>query len=528
MTREFSGGISEGVLRCLLARAVTHNNAINSATIADDLRMLHDLGARFLGRAAYIWVPEADDDRHFAKATDFARRVHLRDPEVVCQAAIFEAVYPVVDTIPVPDWVFVAFGEPVEERCFRYAAMASPDFRRDLSWSRQGDGCQVPDLTCPETQRWFYYRARRYLDAGYEAIHLGQPHLYCGRDHGWRCLDRVIGLIRACAARHARRAWVLLDAHTHGIAIGSRLLLDFHSRPFSAVADRAHPEELILHWKGGSLGGTAPSGWTCAQLPYLIEVDNYGGQKCPPERWDDREYRAATGRWGYDDIAWFAHQERAGRHRFLEYAHRLVRGRDAAAFFQPPTRRILGQAPVRRPGADGSPQEIWHYHANRLAACPSGFDDEDAIAAVWAASPPSWLAVHHAAVAAHDQAPAVTAGGAAVNRPVALLGQVQTALGGLPGDTSCPYSRLRHIGQGVFELPLVLHHPGVHGFNIAVGGTRTEVHRASGLGGGRECRLVTTVPNAEVLVRYEADRHRITAWDPAGRELDLRAIGPAD
>ena len=45
-----------------------------------------------------------------------------------------------------------------------------------------------------------------------------------------------------------------------------------------------------------------PSGWKCASLPYLVELDNWGasgkaGQPGLPY-WT----------WGYDEICWFAHQ----------------------------------------------------------------------------------------------------------------------------------------------------------------------------------------------------------------------------
>lgn len=68
------------------------------------------------------------------------------------QAAVFEAVYPAVEEIPVPAEVFEALGEPVEDRRFRYADMIGK--------------VRSPDLNRPETLRWFVYRGLRYLQAG--------------------------------------------------------------------------------------------------------------------------------------------------------------------------------------------------------------------------------------------------------------------------------------------------------------------------------------------------------------------------
>ena len=191
----FDGTISKETLCAYLSRAVTYNNGLGTKCLDDDLRMLREIGALFLGRSAYVWVLSPDDDEHFAQAAAFARRVHEMNPNIVCQAGVFEAVYPDMDRIAIPAWVFEALGEPVQKRNFRYADCFGPDFAAMYRWSKFGDGCQVPDFTLPETRRWFYYRCRRYIDAGYEAIHLGQPHLYAGKDAGYRLYAELIARV---------------------------------------------------------------------------------------------------------------------------------------------------------------------------------------------------------------------------------------------------------------------------------------------------------------------------------------------
>ncbi|MBE7503090.1 MAG: hypothetical protein HS113_22970 [Verrucomicrobiales bacterium] len=48
-----------------------------------------------------------------------------------------------VDQVPVPEWAFVALGQPVEPRNFRYAAMLYPDGRFKDHWQA---GQSVPDV----------------------------------------------------------------------------------------------------------------------------------------------------------------------------------------------------------------------------------------------------------------------------------------------------------------------------------------------------------------------------------------------
>ncbi|MFW6313301.1 MAG: hypothetical protein ACOC2N_05395, partial [Spirochaetota bacterium] len=222
-TYEFDQNMSRETLKAYLARAVTYNGAAGSPDWDDDLRMIRETGALFLGRAAYVWVMPGDDERQFDLAAEFARRAHEVDPRIILQACVFESIYPEIDSIRVPEWVFEEFGERPEKRTFSYGATHDPERREHYTW-QFGSGGTCPDITKRETQRWFYYRARRYIDAGYEAIHLGQPHMYCDRDPGYKRLAELCSRIRAYARTHARRHLVLLDAHTHGVVVDDELV----------------------------------------------------------------------------------------------------------------------------------------------------------------------------------------------------------------------------------------------------------------------------------------------------------------
>ena len=108
---------------------------------------------------------------------------------MVLEACIFELVSTEVEQVPVPDWAFTALGLPVEKRNFRYDAILYPLPQRKRSWGRSGG---VPDVSQTETQLWFYFLAKSYIDLGFEGIHWGQmeimnhndPHL----DHYAACL----------------------------------------------------------------------------------------------------------------------------------------------------------------------------------------------------------------------------------------------------------------------------------------------------------------------------------------------------
>ncbi len=210
-----------------------------------------------------------------------------------------------------------------------------------------GKGNSVPDMSKPETQMWFYYRARRYIDAGFESLHLGQVHLMNCNDPGNQQWWSVIQRIRQYAAEKSRRHKVLIDAHTHGVAIDDgRLLFDFHSYPQHIKDDVEHPQHgtLELNFRhavyGKSLGGVTPNGWSCEHLPFIVEFDNWGRSGKPGRA---STWARPTGCGGYDEICWFAHQPEDYRNEYLRYASARVRELDPNGHLQVPGRRGLGE-----------------------------------------------------------------------------------------------------------------------------------------------------------------------------------------
>lgn len=501
-------------LNAILRRAVTLTNGHMSPYVDDDLRMLRNVGVRFLGRSAYVWRTQVDDDGHFASAKAWANRIHDEvSPDTVLQAGIFEAIFPQIDEISVPAWVFEDLGEVAETRTFSYEAMRGDlplPGRNTYVWR---DGGAVPDLTRAESVRWFYYRARRYLESGYEALHLGQAHLVGGFDHGYRQLARLCQAIRLAAARHARRGWVLLDAHSHGIAIDGELLFDFASRPLSQRALVDYPEQIALIKRGESIGGRHPGGWTCDHAPTLVEVDNWGGYSLAPdsEEWPDLNHRARAGLWGYDQISWFARLPDEARRAFLRYAHRWTRLQGAEWYFQPVLTRSFGQADFAYGGR--SPQH--YYRANRIEECPEGFGDEDVIAAIWNDEDPGRYLDP-------PPAPAVaSASSLTIPEPVTVVGQLQPLLGGVPGDASCPWSRLFHIGEGRFARTFAIPLAGRYAFTITNGGTMTDPANQGGVAMAQPWMMNLSEPGTLVRIEFDFDRRTVAATNVLTGESQL-------
>jgi hypothetical protein len=377
----FDRTISRPVLDNYLARAITMEGLLNGhGNLEDNIRMLRDTGAKFIGRSLCLWGGEGAILRNLERARQQAPRVHAADPDIVLQGCIFEIVTTQVDSVPIPDWVFAAFGQPVEQRHFRYADMLYPDGRFKDHWQ---PGQSVPDVSRPETQRWFYFLGASFIDAGLEALHLGQTELMNKNDRNLDHYARVLDLIRTHATQHARRHIVLCDSHvpSGGLLRNGQLLMDFHSFPLRIMEVPDRPQEAILKvgfsdgLYGRSKGGTTPSGWTCDHLPYLVEIDNWGVSKTPGQ-----PRAGSIWIWGYDEITWFAHQPEPYRNDWLRYAWDWVRKTDTNAWLQMPGSRTLAH-PVDR--------NHWYYANRPSPASPDGFNQEDTLRTLWSANPPS-------------------------------------------------------------------------------------------------------------------------------------------
>lgn len=382
---QFDGSMSREVLSNYLSRSTTFAELLNcdrvendlSGNTDDNIRMIKELGVKLAGRALYVWGGESRLKTLLPKAKQTATKIHKADPDVILQAAAFEIVSTQVNTIPIPDWVFTAFNLSPETRNFRYEDMLYDDDHHIDHWR---PGSSVPDMSQLETRMWFYYLVASYINAGIEAIHFGQVELMDDNDPNRQHWNDMMTRCRQYAKEHARRHFLLCDAHvpSGGIVLpGGKLLFDFHSFPLRIKAVPDKPEQGILEvgfldcLYNRSKGGITPSGWKCDSLPYLVELDNFGRSNYPGE---DRQSHFI---WGYDEICWFAKQDEDYRDLWLHYAWNWVRHTDPNGYLQMPMSRTLAHP------ANG---KYWYWANKPSKAVPGGFNQEEAIKTIWANS----------------------------------------------------------------------------------------------------------------------------------------------
>ena len=370
MNFDFHGSVPRGVLINYLSRAVSHTSLLDTQegqteTFEDDLRMLKNEGAKFIGRAAYVWSV-VDDKEHFAKCRERAALCHEADPEFILQCCVFECVYKnFCENTPIPGWVFEAFGQPLENRCFSMAKMSFPDGRFTDHWGK--DTC-VPNIMSLEGQMWIYYRACMYINCGCEAIHFGQVWLIGALDNNYEMWHKIISKVRGYAKDHARRGYVICDAHCHGIITADgRSVFDFNSFPIRLREVAGHddpgvPQKCIAEENySDSIFGKNKGG-----APFLVEFDNFGVSKTPGKFTSDLNNIFA---WGYDEITWFSLQPDGYRSEFLRYINDWVNSRYPDGRVQMPSRRmttLIGESGERKRGlyrANGIDEwvikEIW-------------------------------------------------------------------------------------------------------------------------------------------------------------------------
>lgn len=379
-------GISRNNLENYLNRSVTMAEFLtvdpfcNDATYPDkerDVKLIENIGAKFIGRSIYRWGDEKDfnDPRFLYNAIKLISEVHSKDEDVIFQAAIFEVITTEVNSIEVPNWVFSELALEYEKRNFIYEEMLNQNGKYVDFWNTNES---VPDITRTETQLWFMFLAGTYMNIGCEALHLGQIALIGMNDNNYEHWVVMLDRIRNYAKKYARRKWVLLDAHTPsgGMISNGKSLLDFNSFPLRIKEITDKPQQSTLEmgyldsFFGRSKGGITPSGWECTSIPYLVEFDNFGVSNRPGEATIDSHYV-----WGYDEITWFCLQEEAYRKEWLFYAYDWITEHDSNGFLQMPVCRIMTTG-------DGEPVKKCHGNT-RTVDFPNGLNIEETIKDIW-------------------------------------------------------------------------------------------------------------------------------------------------
>jgi hypothetical protein len=346
----------------------------------DNVRLVKNTGAKFIGRAIYRWGLESymNDASFLGNARKIIAEMHLFDPEIVFQACIFEIITTDVNKVSIPAWVFEDYGLPVEERHFSYDAMLND---KGVFVNHWRENSSVPDVTKKETQLWFYFLARSYIDVGCEAFHIGQIELIGMNDPDRTAWAEILTKIRGYASKNARRKWVLIDAHVPrgGMVKDGVSLLDFNSFPLriKEIPENPHEGKLEINHLDGiykkSHGCITPSGWSCEHLPYLVEFDNFGRGNKPNEVSLNSPFI-----WGWDEISWLSLQPAEYRDKWIKYAFDWLRENDPDGHLEMPGCRMI-TCPNETNG---------YYRANTKSDdCPDGYSQEETIKAIYKSLP---------------------------------------------------------------------------------------------------------------------------------------------
>lgn len=368
----FNGSMSEEVLYNYLDRAITMQGQsavegtlqLTETERVQNINMLIDVGAKFIGRISGWWESgwgQNKLDQIVAKCSLNVANLKAQDPDIICQAAIFEYVSGTVETFNLPQHVLTTFNQAGGPRKFDYEAMLYPapasQYQLYGNTMTESERAWIPDITQVETQMWFYYMATRYIDVGIEAIHWGQAEIMDERDQStgnaswWNLLTKV----RAYASTR-NRGVIISDAHVPSGGMyfdpnpsnpkpihQRQLLFDFHSFPTaytraSGCNSTVQPIFLEAQANNGlyqrSWGGLNPQGWVTNSNNFLVELDNGGvgtSQGCGGQ--------PSWSLYGWDEISWFANQPWSYREDALVYTWFKARCLDPKAHFEMPGMR---------------------------------------------------------------------------------------------------------------------------------------------------------------------------------------------
>lgn len=342
-------------LESILDRAITFTGAFigeggdaNPGGFQDILEVLRTIEARYVGRSVYVWGGETTLEGKLETFRTNAMSAHSQvSPDIILEACVFEIVTDEVNSIPIPQYVFNALGFQPENRNFSYQKMLFKDGYGLDHWNHNQS---IPDFTRRETKLWFFYASSRYIDVGAEALHLGQVALMAKLDQDKSHTWQLLSAIRNYASVHARRNFVLCNAHIFSSEwkYNDTLLMDFHAFP-------CRPKTMQIITGTGevpyrcSAGGKTVAGYEVDSLPYLVELDN----------WESSD----------DEITWYGHLPIPHRRIWLQNAVKWLKDQDPRGHFEMPGLRPMTNQDHDIPN--------WYYCNNNY------WSDVDTILSIW-------------------------------------------------------------------------------------------------------------------------------------------------
>jgi hypothetical protein len=362
----FYGSMTEEQLQLHLNRSISMNGFVNDRfepsyqmdmpTYWLEVNMLANTNARFIGRACGLWGDEGWLNQGYFSAISTmvnditAAYTNKGLVKPIIQGAILEEVSSQINNVYIPGYVLTEYGQP--------NSIAKKFTQSNIVRYDNGVATTKPDISKIETQMWFYYLATQYINAGIEALHLGDYQEMGKNDPNKINWSNWAGKVRQYASTR-NRGLVLLDGHTWGEYVNNTdlLLHDFHSGPQRGmgvgtpmwnsggqpIGGSARISDNSCSWYKHMYGGQTYFGWSTPVLPFLIELDNYGGikldnsnitlvNKTPPSCWN---------MWGFDEIQWFSAQSAAYRQAWLAYSRFKTKCLNPKGIFQMPGRRNI-------------------------------------------------------------------------------------------------------------------------------------------------------------------------------------------
>jgi hypothetical protein len=300
------------------------------------------------------WYPwELDWKTYINRCTHTVQDIKAIDSDIVVQAAVNEFLdNELLNAIGnIPPWVFTAFGLPVESRKFDRTKTWFQDYKTNADHYWYGTAI-VPDISQLESKMFFYFLGVIYINMGCESIQFCQVEKMNNRSEDGTHWGEVFQKLRAYTASRPDIRFLLITGHTNGMKDQKgNLIFDYHSSP-TRPSENGYSYNVNgggCYIDGGqcwenkgkiynsSLGGISPSGWSCTELPGLVFLDNdgkdvtLGGQPT----------HSACHTYNWDEVSWFALQDKHYRDEWLKYARDKVQYLDSNIFLALPVKRVV-------------------------------------------------------------------------------------------------------------------------------------------------------------------------------------------
>lgn len=324
---------SSDILENYLKRSLTTDGIFHRPTEAQEhIRMVQDVGAKHLSRSLYIRSNENDLDDVLSDAEPLISQINAADPEIMCEAAIYNIISRDIERIEIPTDILKLFDQTEFPSYFSFNSMTHEEIDSLNLKSDEG----LLDLSKVKARMWYVYLAQEYIKMGIEVINLMHFQNVIVDTTAMNLALDMTNKIRSIGDSLGRRGFVLMTAVTNRSIVRDRQnLLDFNSyyiRPKKGenAIEVVHQYNFHDAIYGNSRGAINPIGKTVETLPYVVFFSSgTSNGKITLNHGDDYV-------WGYDEISWFSILNRKDKIAFLESQADWVKRKDLVGFLQMP------------------------------------------------------------------------------------------------------------------------------------------------------------------------------------------------